>query len=461
MALAAAAVWEVRPTGSDSNAGGFRAGASGTDRSQQNSAQATLTTASVVHTTTTQINVAPGDFTVSAADVGNILRVTGGTATAGFYEITVADVANNRWTLDRAVGTAGQTVVGVMGGALASPGQAAGALVTGNTVHVKAGTYSIGSGAQNTAGNRVNLTAIAKWYGYQTTRGDGGTRPVLDAGAASITLFTQGGTGSVVENLEFSNSGALASVVGPVFSGALMSVRKVKVSGMTGTGMEFSGNNSRGEGCEATGCAGSGGVYLTGPAHLTRCVSRSHSGRGIYANASGLVVLSHCQVSACASPGIASSSAAALVAEHCVSRGNTGGSGQGFNLGSRGSLFNCLAVANAHTGFVSAAAGNNTLLAHCAGYNNGGAGNHDANWDSNEAFITLTADPFTNPAGLDFSLNDDAGGGALLKQTGFPQSFPGLNGSSYPDVGAYQSQGGASSSGSGSDTHHAGRRSFG
>jgi hypothetical protein len=144
MALNAAIVWEVRTAGSDNNGGGFKTGATGTDRSQQDAAQATLTTASTVHTTTTQINVAAGDYTVASTDVGNVLQVTGGTATAGFYEITTVDTANNRWTVDRSVGTSGQTVAGAMGGALASPGKAAGAAsVAGHIIYVKAGTYSI------------------------------------------------------------------------------------------------------------------------------------------------------------------------------------------------------------------------------------------------------------------------------------------------------------------------------
>ena len=44
MALSASTVWEVRPaTGSDNNGGGFVTGASGTDYSQQGTAQYALT----------------------------------------------------------------------------------------------------------------------------------------------------------------------------------------------------------------------------------------------------------------------------------------------------------------------------------------------------------------------------------------------------------------------------------
>jgi len=43
VALSAAQILEVRSTGSDANGGGFKAGASGTDYSQQDAAQYALT----------------------------------------------------------------------------------------------------------------------------------------------------------------------------------------------------------------------------------------------------------------------------------------------------------------------------------------------------------------------------------------------------------------------------------
>jgi hypothetical protein len=154
----------------------------------------TLSASSVIHSTTTQINVAVGDFTVSANDVGNVLQITGGTATAGFYEITVADVANNRWTLDRSAGVAAQTVVGAMGGALASPSIAAKAKVAGNDVYIKAGAYSCSSTADVTAGRIAEDTggtvaSRARWVGYNAARDDGGTRPVLTATSNSMQIF--------------------------------------------------------------------------------------------------------------------------------------------------------------------------------------------------------------------------------------------------------------------------------
>ena len=109
MAWTIGVVFEVQSGGSDSNGGGFVTGASGVDRSQATTAHATLTAASVVNATTTIIDVDSGDYTCSADDVGNFLQITGGTATAGFYEIKSRSA--QQWTLDRSAGTAAQTVV--------------------------------------------------------------------------------------------------------------------------------------------------------------------------------------------------------------------------------------------------------------------------------------------------------------------------------------------------------------
>lgn len=49
--------------------------------------------------------------------------------------------------------------------------------------------------------------------------------------------------------------------------------------------------------------------------------------------------------------------------------------------------------------------------------------------------VTLTADPFTNRAGRDFSPNTTAGGGALLRAAGFPSAFPSGATRAYTDIG--------------------------
>lgn len=107
-----------------------------------------------MHTITAQINVSAGDYTVSAADVGNLFKINSGTATAGIYQITAADVPNSRWTVDRSAGTAAQTCAGNMGGAFASPGKTgAVATVAGMKTFIKynASPYVATSASTNVA----------------------------------------------------------------------------------------------------------------------------------------------------------------------------------------------------------------------------------------------------------------------------------------------------------------------
>src|SRR5205814_2364059 len=131
MALSAAIVWECRASGAnDNNGGGFKAGASGTDYSQQNSAQLTLTDLATTGVVTTLTSVT-GGFT--SAMVGNTINIASGTNfTAGFYEIT-AFTNSNTVTLDRAPTTAaGAAGTGSVGGALATLSKLAGAMVGSN-----------------------------------------------------------------------------------------------------------------------------------------------------------------------------------------------------------------------------------------------------------------------------------------------------------------------------------------
>ena len=98
MALAAAIVWEVRGgAGNDNNGGGFKTGASGTDRSQQDAAHISRTDLVIGVDTATITSVAT-PFT--SAEIGNLIQITAGTGfTVGFYEITA--VAATVATVDR------------------------------------------------------------------------------------------------------------------------------------------------------------------------------------------------------------------------------------------------------------------------------------------------------------------------------------------------------------------------
>lgn len=169
-------------------------------------AKATLTTLSVVGATTTDIVVSVTDYVTSNSDIGNVMYLTGGSATAGFYQITSIPVAGT-WRMDRSVGTAGQTCPGKMGGArkLISSNSFAAALVAGNTVWVKNGSYSHGGWSSQTNGTALAPIQI---LGYNSSRGDNPTstnRPTLTGGGNAITL----GNFTIFRNFIMTGSGSL------------------------------------------------------------------------------------------------------------------------------------------------------------------------------------------------------------------------------------------------------------
>lgn len=433
MALSALVVWEVRTSGNDNNGGGFHTGATGTDSSQQDAAQATLSAASVVHSTTTQINVAPGDFTVSAADVGNLLNITSGTATLGVYEITIVDIPNNRWTVDRSVGSVGQTTIGAMGGAMATPGRACQFSVATNIIYIKAGTYTMTTVSANVSNGCMNKTNTFV-EGYQTTRGDLGTPPLLQADGV-ITVFTLGNLASCdVVNINFDCNNRATSR-GLIVSNGF--AYKCKFSNATNEGAQL-GSAGIAVFCEATGCGAQGGFKLNAAgAACYYCYAHDNTQIG-FSLATGTQCI------------------------NCISETNTGGTTDGFFLAGPGACINCTAYGNGREGIRIAS--NGVMIINCivegngtwgirnssntsamyllnnAGFNNP-SGNVDmgtGKFNLNTGFVTGSASFFTNAAAGDFSLNNNAGGGASARNAGVPGVFPNGTTTGFEDIGATQ-----------------------
>src|SRR5271166_746827 len=163
MAVNATAVWRVRPSGSNTNGGGYDSGiaGAGTDYSQQNTAQATGTLGTAAGTTA--FSDAGGAFT--AVMIGNALWIASGAGfTAGAYFITGYTSAT-AITLDRSPGT-GTVANWAVGGAWADPStrfdtssSPASPVVAGNIIYV------LGSGTPNPA---------SYTYDYDITTAGGG-----------------------------------------------------------------------------------------------------------------------------------------------------------------------------------------------------------------------------------------------------------------------------------------------
>ena len=432
MALQSSTVWEVRTTGTDSNGGGFAAALGGTDYSQQDAPQVAFTDL-VIGATTTQLTSAANPFT--SAHVGNILNVTGGTNfTTGRYQI--AAVASGVATMDRAVGTAAATGgAGNLGGALASPGMAAAAIVASNTVWIRSGTYTC-SATANVAGGRPQPAFASRWIGYVATRGDAqfwGTLPSLAAGASGMTIFTPAAGSISIENLEFNGqTGTYTSTIGVNAStGWFYRAVNCRVKNTTGDGFSYTGTPVLFS-CEAVGCGGTG--FNLGGGFARRCLARSCSiGFGVYASG---ILLSGCAAYGNTSDGFAS--VFALLAQSCSSTAN---GRHGFNLDApEAAADNCVAWANGGYGY-SSSARYDVLVLNCAGGSNTSGNFNGTNIPAANItnFIPLTASPFVNAATFNFALNTAAGGGAALRGAG-NGAGPGLGSVGYPDVGAVQHQ---------------------
>lgn len=442
MAVAAATVWEVRTTGVDTNGGGFVTGASGTDFSQQDAAQYALTGA-----TTAAANAIILHASAAADMVGNIAQVISGTNfTPGLYQI-LSVVVGVSITVDRNCTTAaGALGVVNVGGALASPGMAGSGHAAGNQMYVKSGTYTVTSASTNIAAGCVSWTAQAananagKIFGYGITRGDGGTKPIIKADGVitTFTLFTLG-LGNHIENLTFDGNNRTSS---RGLNAANGRAYNCKGQNCTNTGI-FAGECFL---CEATGCATAIAMI---PTHGFFCYSHDNTFTGLSTN--GATMLMGCisaNNSGASSHGFDAQFSGCRVAGSTFC--NNGGDGYRDNTGvgnAAGSVANCILDSNGAYGINSSATHDQFFMYKNAFRNNTSGATNNITAANNVGAITLTADPFTNKAGGDFSLNNTSGGGAACRAAGLGGAFPGGTTTGYRDVGAVPHQDSGSSGG--------------
>lgn len=431
MALPAAAAIEVRTTGSDTQCGGGYSNLGGTDFSQQDTAQATGTVTSA----TTTVTATTGIFTSSM--IGNY--ITDGTTFKQITAFTSATIV----TVDSAPTWTAATIF--VGGALATPGKAGLIHVAGNTIHVKAGTYSITSASTNVAGGCPSLTAglaatQTRLIGYQTTRGDNGTKPLLQASGISTATIVTAGTACRVDNISVDGATLTAIRGFQIGSGANAPLAiRCKAANCTNSG--FAGaTGATCELCETTGC-------LTQPSfnsgvHYIGCVARANTASGFTApgSATDCYSINNTGASTIGFAGIVGGTI-----RNCTAYGN-GSHGFSWTGSTNGGVAtNCLAVNNSGFAFAVAASYDGGLIQNCATFNNtSGAIQSNFTVASQIGNIVLSADPFNAAGSLDFSLNNVSGGGAACRAAGFPATtgtyvFPsGLSTPNYPDVGASQ-----------------------
>jgi hypothetical protein len=432
MALSAASVWECRTTGLDTNSAGFVTGASGTDYSQQASPQYSVTDGVTAGTTT--ITSATASFGTDV--VGNLIYVTGGTGTltAVWRQITARTNATTI-TVDASTGLGASTGVTLhIGGCMLSPAMVIASAVSNNTLWIKAGTYTISTASTNIAAGCLSGTvANMRIEGYQTTRADLGTPPLLQASGISTASLVawSNNQDTTIRNINVDGAGLTA-----IKGWALNRGTFYKLAALNCTNNGFNGGSNAAifVFCRATGCSTQAAFSAFGQAIYCEAYSNTIGGfNTVNAGGGCYGCLSH-DNSGAASDGFTDTSSGSTLA-NCSAYNN---GRDGFRTSGNSLTFiNCVAETNVGNGFSATAI--TSFLFSCAAFGNGtnfnlAAGNVSLNP------ITGTASFFNNAAAGDFSLNNAAGGGALLRAAGMVGVFPAGLTTSYQSIGAAEIQ---------------------
>lgn len=446
-ALPTATVFEVHQAGSNSNPGCFIEGSTGTDFSQQNSAQYTFTDLVVDLVTNTKVTSASHNFV--STDVGNCLRITAGTGyTTGVYYIV--SVAANAATLDRspaAVGVTGGTFF--VGGALATLAQLNTEMCSGCRAWVKAdAAYVISSKIT------FNYSSSgATWIrGYTSTRGDGGRATIKSTGSIGGDRLVDL---NVSQNFTFANFtfdvNGDSGVTCLLFLGQPTYAENIECKNFNYTGgtgqIQF--NNIRGvcRNCWVHDGTASGTAFY-------------------YANEENLCLY-------CSAINLPSNGSIGFRMDYgnnclfCLVANLAGANSDGFQIGGQPFMRldnpvcysvtrDCVRLTSVSIPilitngiFVNATNGiNNTSgttlrdgdILNDYNYTFNMSGAAVVNLTAGAHSVTLARSPFVNAGSLDFRLNNNAGGGASVRAHGVPSSLPGVTGTYYPDAGIAQHQ---------------------
>ncbi len=386
-------------------------------------------------------------FPVGKNFVGNTINVTGGT---GFtvQRIEVVSTSGTTGTADKSLGTLGSTGgTGNLGGALATPGQAGGLKIAGNDIFIKSGTYTLSNTTPNTAGGPVsdstggasasNFGCWVGWSTIRTTNSVDSTRPTISAGAqTTITLMAFTTNYSCARNIILDGNNG-ASLTGLSYNSNYAFFDRIKAQNCTVRGIYNNGGTVGNvyHRCEVTGCSGTSAFDGTTVCIVVDCEAYGNTIHGFNGNITTVFIR-------CISSNNTGASTLGFrqvgKAFNCVAYGN-GSHGFDFSANVNVSLFeNCIAEANGGRGYntdqITAA-----LLMNCAGYNNTSGDYSTTNVTLVEGFISQSAGSFfTDAAAGDFSLNNTAGRGALLRAAGFPGLMPRGTSTGYLDIGAIQ-----------------------
>jgi len=309
------------------------------------------------------------------------------------------------------------------GTAFATPGYAASQATTaGDIVYVKEGTYTLTTTTVNASGGPVSIAARTQMEGYKTTIGDRAARPIINAGSqavANMVTFAYWNynitLGPAVRSIEVDGNSVATTGINANTPGAALvhnCIAKNLTSGVSGGYVTGCGVENCTYGIFARDVsysfAKSCGTGFHRAESLFRCIA--YNGTGI---------------------GISFLSDGERRAHQCVAFNN---SSHGFYNGyDRCNLVGCVAVDNGGYGYVLGTSSSDAILIDCADYNNTSGRTITSNPTRDIRPINLTGDPFTSASTGDFTLNNDAGAGADLRQIQL-SGLAGVN--SVFDVGA-------------------------
>lgn len=447
-------VWEVRPTnGSDSNGSCFVAGSTGTDFSQQNSPQQVYT--DLVAASTTTITSVARAF--SSVDVGNCLNITSGSGwTTGIYQI--ASVSSGTATMDRAIATNGST-----GG----HGNLGGSMQNYSSLPGLGSTYSLAD-VNAYVKNEATITVTARpdfqnsglqmvqLIGYSSSRGDGGQAVITTSNGTDSLLFFRGNGSLFVQNMKFTDTsstrhqatGYLNSMNFLIYVNDTFDGNVDAIQGTSGTqiihllikGCEIKNQTSDGLSLyQTTGLsiensyihdnAGNGLAMLSTAASANIFIFRST----FRANAMGIKDVDDGAVGANSSLYIYNS----IIASNTSDGIKHVGTGSNFAVMTH--IENTVIYGNGGFG-VNVVTSGPTVTFNVYGANNAYGSNTSGarnNYPTLPGDISLTADPFVAASSGNFSLNNTAGGGKLLRAAGLKNTNNSPS-ADFPDVGAVQ-----------------------
>lgn len=457
MAINATSQWRIRAGGNNINGGGYDPGISGagTDYTDQDSPQLNLSDFATSGAGSTTLTSATGGFT--SAMIGNCVRIASGTNfQAGYYFIT-AYTNTNTVTLDRtpSSGGAGSSGVGRLGGAFAGINalhNGGGAALPSITTPLAAGhtVFIRGSGSENPGSADYTYTT---YYNFPSSNNTSGKikfigyngRPRIDSAGLLFYQATY-----FCENLHLKATSASNGVYGFINGGWIYNCWFDQAGyDMTGVScISCEDSYFFNTGSTSTGtlpAIDKNGLY---GGNISRNFINGWKAKGINFTALATIsfnVIANCKGDAIFGYNLNNTSYYYRV-ENNSTYGNTGsglrfdGSGDSYALSISDNIFesNSAYGINFSAGTQALNDRNirefnrrNFFYNNTSGPRNGiSAGIFD---------VTLTSSAFTNAAGGNFSLNNNAGGGALVR-AGAVYPFKGNAGTTYMDGGAIQVQ---------------------